>query len=87
MTIDWMRRLREEGRFTQEQAEAIASMPEDRYITRELLDATLTARLAELETRLNTRMDAIGWRLAGLATVYTVVILGAIYFVLPRLPR
>ena len=83
MTIDWMRRLREEGRFTQEQAEAIASMPEERYVTRDYLDA----RVAELEARLNSRMDAIGWRLAGVATVYTAVILGAIYFVLPRLPR
>jgi len=78
-----MRRLREEGRFTQEQAEAIASMPEERYVTRDYLDA----RVAELEARLNSRMDAIGWRLAGVATVYTAVILGAIYFVLPRLPR
>jgi len=87
MTIDWMRRLREEGHFTQEQAEAIASMPEERYITREYLQATLRGQLAEMETRLNSRMDGIGWRLAGLATVYTAVILGAIYFVLPRLPR
>ncbi len=53
-------------------------MPEDRHVTRDYL--------AEMEARLLVRLDAIGWRLAGLATVYTVVILGAL-FILPRLPR
>jgi len=65
MSIAWMRRLREHG-FTQEQAEAIASMPEERYVTKDYLDA----RLSQLETSLT-------WRIIGIIGV-AIVLVGVI---------
>jgi hypothetical protein len=57
-----MQRLRDAG-ISQEQAEAIASMPEERYVTRDYLDA----RLAQLESSLT-------WRIAGIAGLVIVLV-------------
>jgi hypothetical protein len=62
VSIDWMRRLRETG-FSQEQAEAIASMPEERYVTTDYLDA----KLAQFETSLT-------WRILGIVGLAIVVV-------------
>ena len=59
MTVEWLRHLRDAG-FSQEQAEAIAQMPEERYVTREYLDARLDA----LEHRI---IDTLTVRLLGVA--------------------
>lgn len=78
-----MRRLRASG-FTQDQAEAIASMPEERYVTREYFDAAIErldggikatrdyvdARISQLETSLT-------WRFLGIAGLL-VLLVGAI---------
>lgn len=53
-TVDWIHKMRE-ANLSQEQAEAIASGYEDRYVTREYLDA----RLAQLESRFEVRFGAI----------------------------
>lgn len=57
-----MQRLRDTG-LTQQQAEAIASMPEERYVTRDYLDA----RLSQLETSLT-------WRIGGIAGLVIVLV-------------
>ncbi len=62
MSIAWMQRLREAG-LTQEQAEAIATMPEDRYVTKDYLDA----RLAQLETGMT-------WRFLGIAGLLVLLV-------------
>jgi len=62
MSIDWMRRLRETG-LPQDQAEAIASMPEERYVTRDYLDA----KLSQLET-------SITWRMLGIVGLAIVIV-------------
>jgi len=67
MSIEWMRRLREQGHFSQEQAEAIASMPEERYVTKEYLDAKLDARISQLETSLT-------WRFLGIAGLLVLLV-------------
>lgn len=54
MTVDWLRQLRQAG-FSPDQAEAIASLPEERYVTRDYLDA----KLSQLETSLT-------WRILGI---------------------
>ena len=66
MSIDWYRRMREAG-VPQEQAEAIASGPEERYVTREYLDARLDA----LEHRL---LDTLTVRMLGVAGLIVVLV-------------
>lgn len=58
MTVDWLHKLTESG-LSQKQAEAIASMPEERYVTRDYFDAKLDARISALETSLTWRMLTI----------------------------
>jgi hypothetical protein len=64
-TVDWLRRMRN-AHLSAQQAEAIASGFEDRYITRDYLDA----RLASL-------LNDITWRLIGLAA-FVIVVVGLI---------
>jgi hypothetical protein len=66
MSIAWMQRLREAG-LSQEQAEAIATMPEERFVTKDYFDAHLDARLAQLESSLT-------WRIAGIAGLVIVLV-------------
>lgn len=61
-----MQRLRDNG-FTQEQAEAIASMPEERYVTRDYFVSHLDARIAQLEASLT-------WRLIGIITIAIILV-------------
>lgn len=58
MSIDWMRRMREAG-VPSAQAEAIASMPEERLVTRDYLDARLDALKKELTDTLTVRMLSV----------------------------
>lgn len=57
-TVDWLHKMRE-AHLSQEQAEAIASGPEERYVTREYLDARLQALKHELIDTLTVRMLGI----------------------------
>jgi len=71
--VDWLRKMRDAG-FSPEQAEAIASVPEDRFVTREYCDAqfqivdsrfrALDARLEALERRIT---DTLTMRMLGLS--------------------
>jgi hypothetical protein len=74
-TVDWLRKLREAG-LTEAQAAAIASVPDERYVTRDYLDA----RLEAFEHRLT---DALTVRMVGIAGL-VVVLVGLLYkFVRP----
>ena len=66
MAIEWMRRMREAG-VPQAQAEAIASMPEERLVTKDYLDARLDALQKELTDTLTVRM-------LGVATLVIVLV-------------
>jgi hypothetical protein len=66
MSINWMQRMRDTG-LTQQQAEAIASMPEDRYVTKDYLDA----RLDGLEHRI---IDTLTVRMVGVAGLVIVLV-------------
>jgi hypothetical protein len=61
-----MQRLRDTG-LTQAQAEAIASLPEDRYVTKDYFDAHLDARISQLETSLT-------WRFLGIAGLLVLLV-------------
>jgi hypothetical protein len=50
-TVHWLRRMRD-AQLSPEQAEAIASGFEDRYITRDYLDARLASLLNDVTRRL-----------------------------------
>ena len=56
-TADWIHKMTEAGIST-EQAIAIASMPEERYVTRDYLDA-----------RISKLLNDITWRMVGLAVI------------------
>lgn len=69
MTVDWLHHMREAG-LTQEQAEAIARLPEDRYVTREHFDG----RIAQLDARFAQLLNDLTWRMIGLASVVIVAV-------------
>ena len=69
MSIAWLQKLRDAG-LTQAQAEAIASMPEERYAVREQIEALrdhVDARFSQLETSLT-------WRILGIAGLVIVIV-------------
>jgi hypothetical protein len=75
-----MKRIREAG-LTQEQAEAIASLPEERYLTRDYFDAArqadrdqLDARMSQLDAKLAQLETSLTWRIAGIAGLVIVLV-------------
>lgn len=69
MSIDWMQRMREAG-VPPGQAEAIASGPEARYVTRDYLDA----RLAQTDARIASVVNDLTWRMLGIASLVIVLV-------------
>jgi C4-dicarboxylate transporter len=68
-----MQRLRDAG-LTQQQAEAIASMPEAHLLTREYFDASREADREHLETRIAQLESSLTWRIAGMAGLVIVLV-------------
>jgi hypothetical protein len=82
MAIDWLRRMRLAG-VPSEQAEAIASGPEDRFVTREYLDARLLVEREHLDARISGLLNDITWRLIGLAVIVLAAVTALDKFVRP----
>jgi hypothetical protein len=87
MTIDWMQRMKAAG-VPADQAEAIASGPDERYVTKDYLDARLSqvearisqvevrieARISQVEARISQVLNDITWRMIGLAVIAVTVV-------------
>lgn len=72
-TVDWLHKMREAG-LPNEQAEAIASGPEARYVTREYLDARLAQTEARVETQIKQVLNDLTWRMLGMVSLVLVVV-------------
>ena len=77
MSIQWMQRMRDAG-LSQEQAEVIASMPEERYVTREYFDAHMDANRVHLDAGLSATRDYVDARISQLESSLTWRIIGII---------
>lgn len=73
MSIAWMQRLREAG-LSQEQAEAIATMPEEHYLMRDYFDASRQADREHLEARIAQLESSLTWRVAGISGLLVVLV-------------
>lgn len=72
MSIQWLQRLEAAG-VPREQAEAIASMPEERLVDRDYLDAKLQPLASKAD--LHDAIHALTWRILGIVSL-TIVIVG-----------
>ncbi len=57
-----------------DQAEAIASLPEERLVTREYLDSRIDALDATIDKRLADLKNDLTWRILGIAGLLVVLV-------------